>query len=67
MFSSERDAGAVSELALSAASLTEFEQECFSYLRPLVGFETACSVWSSHAGAVLSVSALGYSAAQLER
>jgi DNA-binding CsgD family transcriptional regulator len=67
MFSSERDAGVISELALSATSLAEFEQECFSYLRPLVGFDTACSVWSSHAGAVLGVSVLGYGRAQLER
>jgi hypothetical protein len=67
MFSSERDAGAVSELALSSTSLAEFEEACFAYLRPRVGFDTACSVWSSHAGAVLSVSALEYGRAQLER
>lgn len=65
--SAERDAGAVSEMALSAASLAEFEQRCFSYLRPLVGFDTACSVWSGHDGAVRHVSAVEYSEAQLAR
>ena len=67
MFSAQRDGGAVSELALSAASLADFEQRCFSYLKPLVGFDTACSVWSSHDGTVRNVSALEYSEAQLAR
>ena len=66
MFSADRDAGAVSELALSAASLAEFERGCFSYLAPLVGFDTACSVWSGHDGSVRHVSALAYREAQLQ-
>jgi DNA-binding CsgD family transcriptional regulator len=67
MFSAQRDGGAVSELALSAAGLADFEQQCFAYLKPLVGFDTACSVWSSHDGTVRNVSALEYSEAQLAR
>src|SRR5262245_37645277 len=67
MFSAQRDGGTVSELALSATSLADFEQRCFSYLKPLVGFDTACSVWSSHDGTVRNVSALEYSEAQLAR
>jgi DNA-binding CsgD family transcriptional regulator len=65
MFAADRDAGAVSEMALGAASLADFEQACFAYMKPLIGFDTACSVWSSHDGAVRHVSAIEYSDAQL--
>jgi len=67
MFSTDRDAGAVSEMALSAASLADFEQRCFSYLKPLVGFDTACSVWSTPHGTARHVSTLGYCEAGLQR
>jgi hypothetical protein len=55
MFSAPRDGGTVSELALSATGRADFEQHCFSYLKPLVGFDTACSVWWSDDGTVRNV------------
>lgn len=61
------DCGVMAELALSATSLAGFEQQCFSYLAPLIGFDTACSVWSGHDGLVRHVSGAGYREATLSR
>jgi DNA-binding CsgD family transcriptional regulator len=67
MVAVDRDAGAISELALSATDLADFEQRCFSFLKPILGFDTACSVWSGHDGTVRHVTALEYEEARLLR
>jgi DNA-binding CsgD family transcriptional regulator len=60
-----RDAGVVSELALSAGTLADFEQQFFDYLRPIVGFDAVCSVWSGSDGAVRTVTAPEYGEARM--
>src|SRR5215831_6301852 len=65
MVAVDRDAGAISELAFSATGLADFEQRCFSFLKPILGFDTACSVWSGHDGTVRHVTALEYDRARL--
>ena len=61
----DRDSGVVSEMALSARSLAEFEQGFFAYLRPIVGFDAVCSVWSGSDGAVRAVTAPEYGEARM--
>lgn len=59
------DAGVVSELALSTRALPEFEQRFFEYLRPIVGFDAVCSVWSGGDGVVRAVTAPEYGEARM--
>jgi len=61
-----RDHGIVSELALCSATLADFERELIAYLQPIVGFDTACTVWSNHQGSVRHVTALEYCEARLQ-
>jgi DNA-binding CsgD family transcriptional regulator len=61
----DRDAGVVSEIALSASTLADFEQRFFEYLRPIVGFDAVCSVWSGSDGAVRTVTAPEYGEARM--
>jgi DNA-binding CsgD family transcriptional regulator len=61
----DRDAGVVSEMALSARSLADFEQGFFEYLKPIVGFDAVCSVWSGNDGAVRVVTAPEYGEARM--
>jgi DNA-binding CsgD family transcriptional regulator len=63
----DRDSGVVSEKALGAATLVDFERELLEYLVPMVGFDTACCVWSGHDGSVRQVTAREYCEAQLRR
>ncbi|HEX3594931.1 MAG TPA: helix-turn-helix transcriptional regulator [Polyangiaceae bacterium] len=65
MSSFDRDGGLVSEMALSAQSLGDFERVFFEYLRPIVGFDAVCSVWSGGDGAVRTVTAPEYGAARM--
>src|SRR5215471_1836078 len=65
MSKAERDSGVVSEMALSARSLVDFEQGFFEYLRPIVGFDAVCSVWSGSDGAVRTVTAPEYGALRM--
>jgi hypothetical protein len=62
-----RDHGVISEIALCSASLAEFERELIAYLQPILGFDTACTVWSDHEGGVRHVTALEYREARLQR
>ncbi|WP_437939206.1 response regulator transcription factor [Sorangium sp. So ce341] len=57
----------ITELALVSASLGDFERELLQRLQPVIGFETACAVWSGFDGAVRHVTALHYDEAQLRR
>ena len=52
-------------MALSARSLSEFEERYFEYLRPIIGFDTVCSVWSGTDGGVRTVTAPEYGAARM--
>jgi DNA-binding CsgD family transcriptional regulator len=61
------DHGAVSEIALCSATLAQFERELIAYLQPILGFDTACTVWSDHEGGVRHVTALEYREARLQR
>jgi DNA-binding CsgD family transcriptional regulator len=63
----ERELGVLSEMALGAASLRDFEAQWLEHLRPSLGFETACSVWSGDDGRVLQATSLGYDQQLLER
>jgi DNA-binding CsgD family transcriptional regulator len=65
MSSVDRDSGLVSEMALSAQSLGDFEQAFFQYLKPIVGFDAVCSVWSDGDGAVRTVTAPEYGATRM--
>ncbi len=60
MDSVERQIGLISEMALAAPDLHAFELGWFELLRPSIGFETACSIWTDHGGASLGGAALGY-------
>jgi DNA-binding CsgD family transcriptional regulator len=57
----ERALAEISEMALGASTLREFETQWIEHLRPRVGFDTACSVWSSASGTVREVTSEGYS------
>lgn len=59
--------GAIAELAQAAQTLAQFEDELFRYLQPLIGFDTACSVWSGDDGTVRNTSAHGYDPQTLRR
>lgn len=61
----DRDAGVVSELALSARTLADFEKRFFEYLKPIVGFDAVCSVWSGSDGGVRTVTAPEYGEARM--
>jgi DNA-binding CsgD family transcriptional regulator len=61
----DRDAGVVSEIALSAGTLADFERRFFEYLRPIVGFDAVCSVWSGSDGGVRTVTAPEYGEARM--
>jgi DNA-binding CsgD family transcriptional regulator len=59
--------GAIAELALAARDLREFEAGWLEQLKPVVGFETACSVWSESDGSVRDVTSRGYDEGELRR
>lgn len=67
MNASESDVGVIAEIALGAGDLREFEAAWLEYLRPRIGFETACSVWSETNGAVREVTSVGYDEPELRR
>src|SRR5687768_9168649 len=60
-----RDAGAVAEMALSAPTLATFEGDLFRWLSGVIGFDTACSVWTGEDGLARHATALGYDDAAL--
>lgn len=65
MESAERQIGLITEMALGAPDLRSFELAWIELLRPSIGFETACSIWTDHTGASLGAAALGYPEATL--
>jgi DNA-binding CsgD family transcriptional regulator len=65
MDAAEREIGLLAEMALGAGNLHDFEVQWLERLRPSIGFEAACSVWSATDGTVLQVAALGYPEAGL--
>jgi DNA-binding CsgD family transcriptional regulator len=60
MDAAEREMGLLAEMALGARDLHDFEVQWLERLRPSIGFDAACSVWSGTDGKVLHVAALGY-------
>lgn len=56
----QREMGLLVELALGADDLRQFEALWIERLRVSLGFDTACSVWTGHDGAVLEASSDGY-------
>jgi len=67
MHAVEADLGTIAEIALAAHDLREFETGWLEYLKPRLGFETACSVWSESSGAVREVTSTGYDEGELRR
>jgi len=61
----ESDCGAIAEMAMAARDLRELETGWLEYLKPSIGFETACSVWSESSGTVRGVTAFGYGEVEL--
>ena len=67
MHAVQADLGTIAEMALGAHDLREFEAGWLDYLKPSIGFETACSVWSESSGAVRDVTSSGYDEGELRR
>jgi len=63
----QADLGSIAEMALGARDLREFEAGWLDFLKPRVGFEAACSVWSESSGAVRDVTSSGYDEGELAR
>jgi hypothetical protein len=61
------DLGAIAEMALAARDLREFEAGWLAHLKPIIGFDTACSVWSDDGGGVRDVVSMGYDEGELRR
>jgi DNA-binding CsgD family transcriptional regulator len=67
MHAIQADLGTIAEIATGAYDLREFERGWLDYLKPRIGFETACSVWSEIGGVVREVTSSGYDEGQLRR
>lgn len=61
----EREIGVLAEMALGARDLRDFDRAWFEHLRPAIGFEAACSVWTNQHGVTLHAAAVGYSESTL--
>ena len=55
-----REMGLIAELALAVHDLREFETTWLEELRPRLGFELACSVWTGRDGLVRHTTGMGY-------
>ena len=63
----DSDLGTIAEIALASPALRDFEAAWLQHLKPSIGFDTACSVWSETDGGVRDVASLGYEEAELRR
>lgn len=54
-------------MALAARDLHEFEVAWLGHLKPSIGFDSACSVWSDPNGAVRDVVSVGYDERELRQ